>query len=109
MVKWLTRPGEYICEEVLWVNNRKKYVYYMGTVANRWLERHLLRVLYGGSLDNTTEGSTSEFLTASVPGHHECILDVKAALLIEQFTSTTPAPAVMVYKIPISGGRGDTK
>jgi len=109
VVRRLTGPGEYICEEVVGVDTDKKYIYYMGTVANGWLERHLFRVSYGGSSDNTKEGSTSECLTASVPGHHECVLDVKAGLFVDTFTSTTHAPVVTVCKIPTSGGTGETE
>ena len=107
VVRRITGPGEYFCEEVVGVDTDKKYVYYMGTVANRWLERHLFRVFYGGSLDNMTEGSTSEFLTASVPGHHERVLDVKAGLFVNTFTSTTHVPVVTVYKIPRLEGTGE--
>ena len=73
------------------------------------VENHLFCVLYGGSFDNATEGSTSEFPTASVPGHHKCILDVKAGLIVNIPSSSTQAPIVTVCKIPTSGERVETE
>ena len=78
------------------VNTNKKFVYYLGMKTNGWLGRHLFLISYNSRSDTTLDGSTSECLTASIPGHHKCVLDVKARLFVNTFTAITQIPVVTV-------------
>ena len=93
VVRRLTGPGEFIVEEVVGIDEENGVVYYMGTVPNRWLERHLFRV----SMNKDEEPTC---ITGFAPGQHHVKLNVKAGLFVDTVSSTTHAPVVTVRKLP---------
>jgi dipeptidyl-peptidase-4 len=91
VVRRLTGPGEFIVEQVLEVDDT--HVYYMGTSADQWLESHLFRVDINGNDPATC-------LTGSVPGHHSCVVNLKAGLFVDTFATVEQPPIVTIHKLP---------
>jgi dipeptidyl-peptidase-4 len=100
VIRRLTGPGEFIVEQVLEVDDT--HVYYMGTAAGQWLEGHLFRV----GINNDNEPPTC--LTGSVPGQHSCVVDLKAGLFVDTFSTVDQAPIVTIHKLPSHDEESDT-
>lgn len=104
VVRRITGPGEFICEEVLDIDEVNGHIYYMGTEPGEWLERHLFRV----SLDSTSEEQPT-CLTRSVPGQHSCVLNAKAGVFVDTVSSVSSAPIVTFREIPSPSSSSDPK
>ena len=94
VVRRLTGPGEFIVEDILEMDNQ--HVYYMGTAADRWLETHLFRVALDGS-------TPPMCVTGSLPGQHSCVVNIKAGVFVDTFSTVEHAPIVTIHKLPIDG------
>jgi dipeptidyl-peptidase-4 len=99
VVRRLTGPGEFIVEQVLDMDDT--HVYYMGTAAGQWLEGHLFRVSLNGNDPPTC-------LTASVPGQHSCVVNIKAGLFVDTVSTVDHAPIVTIHKLPSLDTESDT-
>jgi dipeptidyl-peptidase-4 len=77
------------------------HVYYMGTAAGQWLEGHLFRVGIKGNDPPTC-------LTGSVPGQHSCVVNLKAGLFVDTFSTVDQAPIVTIHKLPSPAGDDKT-
>ena len=106
VIQRLTGPGEFICEEVLDVDEESGVIYYMGTEPNRWLERHLFRVQLGDL--GTNKVTPPECLTGSVSGQHSCVLDLRSGLVFDVVSSTTQAPVASIHELPAIGEAAGT-
>lgn len=93
VVRRLTGPGEFIAEEVVGLDKENDVIYYMGTEANRWLERHLYRV-------SMSKEEEPVCITGFAPGQHYVTLNTKAGLFVDTVSSVAAAPIVTVRELP---------
>jgi len=102
VVQRLTGPGEFVVENVVDIDideDGVSSVYYMGTIPDRWLERHLFRAsidIEGGEKCK----SNPECLTEKRKGQHFCTVSIKAGLYVDTVSSADTPPITTVLRLP---------
>ena len=72
------------------------------TAAGQWLEGHLFRVDINGN-------DLPTCLTGSVPGHHSCVVNLKAGLFVDTFATVEQPPIVTIHKLPSPADKSDNQ
>eukprot|EP00977_Amphora_coffeiformis_P012448 scaffold3077_cov162-Amphora_coffeaeformis.AAC.7 len=99
----VTGPGEFIVDDVVHVDPKQQWVYFMGTSPGKWLGKRLFRVKY--SLHDKTAPQALECLTPE-KGQHSCVVNSKSGYIVDSIHTVDYPTKVSLRKL--QPGRGDT-